>query len=290
MGASLPFSSSLRHERGHARFPEPVLGEASGGVQAVGERDEALGVAGQAGRGLRLGCVASRYFIATIECDVCPCDRLRRPGDHRAPPRPATASPRSASCGWPTASSWTSGPRSSTPNAAFPRTSASSPASPTRWCAGAPTFAEVRREVLERLDGHVFVAHNARFDYGFLKHEFRRVEMTLHGRRALHGAPVAAPLPGSHRPRARCAHRAPRPAGRDRGREAVGAHRPALGARRRARHLALRADALSRARASTEIEAAVKRLLKIPSLPPQLAARRARGTCPRARACIASTA
>src|SRR2546421_2300158 len=41
----------------------------------------------------------------------------------------------------------------------------------------APTFAEVRREVLERLDGHVFVAHNARFDYGFLKNEFRRLEM-----------------------------------------------------------------------------------------------------------------
>ncbi|HUJ01216.1 MAG TPA: 3'-5' exonuclease, partial [Usitatibacter sp.] len=40
----------------------------------------------------------------------------------------------------------------------------------------APTFAEIRREVFERLDGHVFVAHNARFDYGFLKQEFRRVE------------------------------------------------------------------------------------------------------------------
>src|SRR6185436_15173326 len=40
-----------------------------------------------------------------------------------------------------------------------------------------PTFAELRREVAERLAGHVFVAHNARFDYGFLKNEFRRVEM-----------------------------------------------------------------------------------------------------------------
>jgi hypothetical protein len=42
---------------------------------------------------------------------------------------------------------------------------------------GAPTFCELRREVHERLEGHVFVAHNARFDYGFLKNEFRRVEM-----------------------------------------------------------------------------------------------------------------
>src|SRR5450432_697911 len=42
---------------------------------------------------------------------------------------------------------------------------------------GAPTFAEVRREVLERLEGQLFVAHNARFDYGFLKNEFRRTEV-----------------------------------------------------------------------------------------------------------------
>src|SRR3954465_12474602 len=41
----------------------------------------------------------------------------------------------------------------------------------------APTFAELRREVFERLEGHVLVAHNARFDYGFLKNEFRRLEM-----------------------------------------------------------------------------------------------------------------
>jgi DNA polymerase-3 subunit epsilon len=30
----------------------------------------------------------------------------------------------------------------------------------------APTFADLRREVFERLEGHVLVAHNARFDYG----------------------------------------------------------------------------------------------------------------------------
>ena len=41
--------------------------------------------------------------------------------------------------------------------------------------AGAPTFAELADEVLERLSGRVFVAHNARFDYGFLKNAFKRV-------------------------------------------------------------------------------------------------------------------
>src|SRR3954471_23987129 len=34
---------------------------------------------------------------------------------------------------------------------------------------GKPTFSEIRREVMERLEGHLFIAHNARFDYGFLK-------------------------------------------------------------------------------------------------------------------------
>jgi DNA polymerase-3 subunit epsilon len=41
--------------------------------------------------------------------------------------------------------------------------------------AGAPTFADVRAEVRRRLDGRLFVAHNARFDYGFVRSEFRRV-------------------------------------------------------------------------------------------------------------------
>ncbi|AOY00375.1 exonuclease domain-containing protein [Jeongeupia sp. USM3] len=41
--------------------------------------------------------------------------------------------------------------------------------------AGAPTFAELADTVLPQLQGRVFVAHNARFDYGFLKHEFGRL-------------------------------------------------------------------------------------------------------------------
>jgi DNA polymerase-3 subunit epsilon len=41
--------------------------------------------------------------------------------------------------------------------------------------ASAPTFAEISAEVRRRLDGRLFVAHNARFDYGFLRAEFRRL-------------------------------------------------------------------------------------------------------------------
>jgi len=41
--------------------------------------------------------------------------------------------------------------------------------------AAAPTFAELADEVRRRLDGRLFVAHNARFDYGFLKNEFARL-------------------------------------------------------------------------------------------------------------------
>lgn len=37
-----------------------------------------------------------------------------------------------------------------------------------------PTFESVKHKVLEILDGSIFVAHNVRFDYGFLKNEFRR--------------------------------------------------------------------------------------------------------------------
>jgi DNA polymerase-3 subunit epsilon len=40
--------------------------------------------------------------------------------------------------------------------------------------AGAPTFRELAEGLFERLDGRLFVAHNARFDYGFLRREFER--------------------------------------------------------------------------------------------------------------------
>jgi DNA polymerase III subunit epsilon len=38
----------------------------------------------------------------------------------------------------------------------------------------APRFAELAGELYDRLAGRVFVAHNARFDYGFLRREFER--------------------------------------------------------------------------------------------------------------------
>lgn len=38
----------------------------------------------------------------------------------------------------------------------------------------APTFASLAAQLLERLDGHLFVAHNASFDRGFLRGEFQR--------------------------------------------------------------------------------------------------------------------
>jgi DNA polymerase III subunit epsilon len=40
--------------------------------------------------------------------------------------------------------------------------------------AAAPRFAELAHDLHERLSGRVFVAHNARFDYGFLRREFER--------------------------------------------------------------------------------------------------------------------
>lgn len=47
----------------------------------------------------------------------------------------------------------------------------------------APTFADLAADLLERLEGRLFVAHNARFDYSFLREEFKRL-----GRR--YSAPV----------------------------------------------------------------------------------------------------
>src|SRR5512135_667502 len=38
----------------------------------------------------------------------------------------------------------------------------------------APPFEELSSDIGERLSGRLFIAHNARFDYGFLRNEFRR--------------------------------------------------------------------------------------------------------------------
>lgn len=41
----------------------------------------------------------------------------------------------------------------------------------------APSFYEMKDVIAEYLEGALFVAHNARFDFGFLKQEFKRFEM-----------------------------------------------------------------------------------------------------------------
>ncbi len=48
--------------------------------------------------------------------------------------------------------------------------------------ADAPLFAEVADELASKLQDTVFVAHNARFDYGFIKSEFRRLGVTFTAR------------------------------------------------------------------------------------------------------------
>jgi DNA polymerase-3 subunit epsilon len=48
--------------------------------------------------------------------------------------------------------------------------------------ADAPTFGQLAPGLFERLEGKLLIAHNARFDYGFLKNEFGRVGMTYRSR------------------------------------------------------------------------------------------------------------
>jgi DNA polymerase-3 subunit epsilon len=44
----------------------------------------------------------------------------------------------------------------------------------------APTFEELAETIQARLEGRVFIAHNARFDHGFLKNEFKRTGHEFH--------------------------------------------------------------------------------------------------------------
>jgi DNA polymerase-3 subunit epsilon len=46
----------------------------------------------------------------------------------------------------------------------------------------APCFEDVAAQLAERFEGRLFVAHNARFDYGFLREEFRRAGITFESR------------------------------------------------------------------------------------------------------------
>ena len=45
--------------------------------------------------------------------------------------------------------------------------------------AAAPTFGRLAGDLYERLEGRVLVAHNARFDYGFLRQEFARAGLAF---------------------------------------------------------------------------------------------------------------
>src|SRR5271170_1016032 len=125
----------------------------------------------------------------------------------------------------------------------------------------APTFGRVADEVAARIAGCVFVAHNARFDYGFLKHEFGRLGRTFTAKvlctvklsRRLY------PEAGRHHLDALIARHALAAADRHR----------ALGD---ARILWQFVQAIYRDQPPAAIEAAVGRILKNPSLPPQLPA------------------
>jgi DNA polymerase-3 subunit epsilon len=127
--------------------------------------------------------------------------------------------------------------------------------------AKAPRFADIASEVARRIAGCVFVAHNARFDYGFLKHEFGRlgqaftakVLCTVKLSRRLSTDPARHNLDSLIE-----RHRLP---SHDR-------HR-ALGD---ARILFAFVQALYRDRPEDEIDAVVGRILRAPSLPPQLPA------------------
>jgi DNA polymerase III subunit epsilon len=126
---------------------------------------------------------------------------------------------------------------------------------------GAPSFSSVASAIEARIDGCVFVAHNARFDHGFLKHEFARI-----------GRPFSA--------RALCTVKLSRrlfPDAQGHGLDAVVArHALAVQDRHRAlgdaRALWAFVEALYRELPASVIEATVKRILRVPSLPPQLPA------------------
>src|SRR5450432_3574183 len=127
--------------------------------------------------------------------------------------------------------------------------------------AHAPTFAHIADEVAARVAGCVFVAHNARFDYGFLKHEFGRLHRPF-------TAKVLCTVKLSRRlypesPRHNLDTIIERHALR-----AEDRHR-ALGD---ARVLWRFVQMLYREKPADEVDAAIARMLKTPSLPPQLPA------------------
>jgi len=123
----------------------------------------------------------------------------------------------------------------------------------------APRFSEIARDLWQRIEGRIFVAHNARFDYGFLKNEYRRLGFRFQ-------APVLCTVRLS---------RALFPASRGHGLDALAARH---GLRVTDRHRALGdvrlvwgfLRAASSERSAAAVEEAMAGLLKTPSLPPEL--------------------
>ncbi len=124
----------------------------------------------------------------------------------------------------------------------------------------APSFYEVADLVHQRLAGHIFVAHNARFDYGFIKHELKRAGISFQ-------ADVLCTVRLSRRlyPQFR-GHSLD--ALRERHQLSTEGRHRALGDARAAWQFIETAIAEHPAE---EVARAVKVLLKMPSLPPQLA-------------------
>jgi DNA polymerase-3 subunit epsilon len=124
---------------------------------------------------------------------------------------------------------------------------------------GAPRFVQLIPQVLEHLAGRILVAHNARFDYGFLKAEFRRAGQRF-GAQVLCTVRLSRrlfPQHGSHRLDALIErHGLPAP---DR-------HR-ALGDARVIRHFL---QAARHASGQDALETAIGELLKQPATPPHL--------------------
>lgn len=125
--------------------------------------------------------------------------------------------------------------------------------------AEAPGFEDLAREVLERLEGRLFVAHNVRFDHGFVRAELRRAGREWSGAHA-------------------CTVRLSRHFYADGGRHNLDAlierHGIPCGSRHRAlpdaRVLAHFWQVLRRDWTPGELQVALEAVMRRPSLPPQL--------------------
>lgn len=124
----------------------------------------------------------------------------------------------------------------------------------------APMFRHIARDVHARLAQHLFVAHNARFDYGFVKNEFRRLDMKFSAE-VLCTVRLSRRLYPQYKSHALDALRERHQLTTD------GRHR-ALGDARAAWQFI---ETALREHAAADVAAAIKALLKMPSLPPQLA-------------------